>query len=151
MVKYLTNFELHENDSAYNLGKEIIQHMRNKCATMSERDNVCYCLSELKDDLILQRLTRLDLRHFPKKAKSIINGTYTNSYYYHKNAKIPLYERIKKQGEFHPIIGGRVMSYLPLREKTWNHDTLWDITKKLCFNTNTAYFTFDFTDDIERG
>ncbi|MBA7592709.1 hypothetical protein ES708_34902 [subsurface metagenome] len=34
-VKSMTGFELHENDTAYNLGKKILEYMVTKCNTMT--------------------------------------------------------------------------------------------------------------------
>jgi len=144
MVKYLTNFELHEDDNAFDFGKKTVQHISEKCKKMSERDKVCYNLSEDLSGMSSHRLTRLDIRHFPKKAKSMINKHYANSCDLRKNLKIPLFDRIIKQGEFHPIINGRTISKIPLSEKDCNINELWDLIKNICLNTKTSNFLFHF-------
>ena len=146
MVKQLTNFELHEDDSAHNFGKKVVLFMAEKCKMMSERDNVCYHLSEESSGVISQRLTRLDMRHFPEKARLIINKMYTNSCHLSENIDISLHERIKKQAVFHPIINGKTFTNLPLKEKMYSTNKLWDLIKNICFNTSTANFTFYFND-----
>jgi ribonucleoside-triphosphate reductase len=144
MVKDLTNFELHEDNSAYNYGKKVVQHMAEKCKTMSERDNVCYNLSEESSGVSSQRLARLDMRHFPEKAKLIINKKYTNSCHLRENIEIPLFERIRKQANFHPIINGKTISNLPLKENKSSVNELWDLIRNICLNTSTTNFTFYF-------
>jgi len=145
-VKSLTDFELHEDDHSYNLGKKILEYMATKCTLMSERDNVHYCLSEHPNNISSKRLARLDLKHFPKKAIPLNNGIYTKSSHLRYNAEIPLFERIKKEGEFHPIIKGKTISYLPLSGKKSDIEGLWELTKYICLNTNTSYFIYNFKD-----
>ncbi len=145
-VKSLTEFELHEDDHSYNLGKKILEYMATKCTLMSERDNVNYCLSEHPSNISSKRLARLDLKHFSKKAIPLNNGIYTKSSHLRYNAEIPLFERIKKEGEFHPIIKGKTISYLPLRGKKSDIKGLWELTQNICLNTNTSYFIYNFED-----
>jgi ribonucleoside-triphosphate reductase len=145
-VKSLTDFELHEDDHAYNLGRKILEYMATKCTIMSERDNVHYCLSEQPSNISSKRLARLDLKHFPKKAIPLNNGIYTKSSHLRYNAEIPLFERIKKEGDFHPMIKGKTISYLPLSENKSDIDRLWELTQYICLNTNTSYFIYNFED-----
>ncbi|MHA1273730.1 MAG: anaerobic ribonucleoside-triphosphate reductase [Promethearchaeota archaeon] len=149
-VKSLTGEELHESDSAYNLGKRILEYMVAKCNTMTERDGISYSLWEQPAESTANRLARLDLKHFPKKAIPQGSGSgvyYTNSSHLRYDADIPLYERIKKQGDFHPIISGGVITHIWLGEQKPDINALWELTKNICLKTNTAYFayTIDFT------
>ncbi|MFX1393003.1 MAG: anaerobic ribonucleoside-triphosphate reductase [Promethearchaeota archaeon] len=139
-VKCLTDFELHNNKVAYELGKKILNDMATKCTKMSERDGVNYYLSEQPNDISSKRLASLDLKHFPKKAIPLNRGVYTKSSNLRYNAEISLFERIKKEGEFHPLIKGKPISYLSFSGKKPNMDEIWELTKNICLNTNIAYF-----------
>jgi len=149
-VKSLTGFELHENDTAYNLGKKILNYMVAKCNTMTERDSKYYSLWEQPAESSSGRFARLDLKHFPKRAFVQSSGKsayYTNSDHFRYDAEIPLSVRIKKQGDLHPIVNGGVITHIWLGEQKPDIYGLWELTKNICLNTNTAYFAYspDFT------
>jgi ribonucleoside-triphosphate reductase len=149
-VKSLTNMELHEDENAYELGKEILNYMVAKCNTMSERDGYSYSLWEQPAESSSGRFAKLDLKHFPKEAIPQSSGEsayYTNSSHFRYDARMPLYERIRKQGDYHPIVGGGVISHIWLGEQKPDINGLWELTKNICLNTNTAYFAYttDFT------
>ena len=149
-VKSLTGHELHEDDSAYKLGKKILEYMVGKCNTMSEEGIYDYSLWEQPSESTANRLGKLDLKHFPKKAIPQSSGNsayYTNSSHFRYDADMPLYERIKKQGDYHPIVSGGVISHLWLGEQKPDVKALWELTKNICLNTNTAYFAYttDYT------
>ncbi len=144
-VKSLTSFELHESDESFNLGKKILNYMVAKCNSMTERDGKSFSLWEQPAESSSNRLARLDLKHFPNKA--IVQSTgksayYTNSSHLRYDADISLSERIKKQGEYHPIVSGGVISHIWLGEQKPDIQGLWELTKNICLNTNTAYFAF---------
>ncbi|MFX1339632.1 MAG: anaerobic ribonucleoside-triphosphate reductase [Promethearchaeota archaeon] len=149
-VKSLTGYELHEDDTAYELGKKILSYMVAKCNTMTERDKKYYSLWEQPSESTANRLAKLDLKHFPQKAIVQSSGNsayYTNSDHFRYDADITLSERIKKQGEFHPIVNGGVITHIWLGEQKPDIKGLWELTKNICLNTNTAYFAYspDFT------
>ena len=149
-VKSLTGYELHESDTSYNLGKKILNYIVAKCNTMTERDKKYYSLWEQPAESTSNRLARLDLKHFPKKAIVQSSGKsayYTNSDHFRYDAEIPLSDRIKKQGDLHPIVNGGVITHIWLGEQKPDIKGLWELTKNICLNTNTAYFAYtpDFT------
>ncbi|MFW9781348.1 MAG: anaerobic ribonucleoside-triphosphate reductase [Candidatus Heimdallarchaeota archaeon] len=149
-IKSLTNEELHESENAYNLGKKILNYMVAKSNTMTERDGYSYSLWEQPSEHTARRLAILDLKHFPKKAIVQSSGNsayYTNSSHIRYDADIPLSKRIKLQGDYHPIVNGGVITHIWLGEQKPNAQGLWELTKNICLNTNTAYFayTIDFT------
>ncbi len=144
-IKSMTGFELHEHDAAYNLGKEILEFMVAKCNTMTERDGVSYSLWQQPAESTSNRLARLDLKHFPKKAIPQSNGVsayYTNSDHIRYDADIPLSKRIQLQADYHPIVNGGVITHIWLGEQKPDIHALWELTKNICLNTNTAYFAY---------
>ncbi|MFX1353008.1 MAG: anaerobic ribonucleoside-triphosphate reductase, partial [Promethearchaeota archaeon] len=149
-VKSLINEELHESENAYNLGKKILNYMVAKCNTMTDRDGYSYSLWEQPSEHTARRLAILDLKHFPKKAIVQSSGNsayYTNSSHIRYDINIPLSKRIQLQGDFHPIVNGGVITHIWLGEQKPDVQGLWELTKRICLNTNTAYFayTIDFT------
>ncbi len=149
-VKSLTGEELHESDNAYNLGKKILIYMVAKCNSMSERDGYSYSLWQQPAESSSNRLARLDLKHFPKKAIPQSSGNsayYTNSDHIRYDVDIPLSRRIQLQADYHPIVNGGVITHIFLGEQSPDIYGLWELTKNICLNTNTAYFTYtiDFT------
>ncbi|MHA1302032.1 MAG: anaerobic ribonucleoside-triphosphate reductase, partial [Candidatus Helarchaeota archaeon] len=149
-IKSLTGYELHECDNAYNLGKKILSYMVAKCNNMTERDGLTYSIWEQPAESSSSRFAKLDLKHFPKKAIPQSTGKYvyyTNSDHFRYDADIPLSYRIIKQGDFHPIVNGGVITHIWLGEQKPDIHGLWEFTKNICLNTNTAYFayTIDFT------
>ncbi|TKJ24483.1 MAG: anaerobic ribonucleoside-triphosphate reductase [Promethearchaeota archaeon Loki_b31] len=144
-VKSITGFELHENDTTYNLGKRILEYMVAKCNSMTERDGISYSLWEQPSESSSGRFAKLDLKHFPKKAIPQSSGNsayYTNSGHFRYDADIPLSERIRKQGDYHPIVNGGVITHIWLGEQKPDIQALWELTKNICLNTNTAYFAY---------
>ena len=149
-VKSLIGYELHEKDTAYNFGKKILEYMVAKCNSMTARDNKSYSLWQQPAESTAGRLALLDLKHFPKKAipQSKENSAYyTNSDHIRYDANIPLSHRIQLQGNYHPIVNGGVITHIWLGEQKPDIQGLWELTKNICLNTNTAYFayTIDFT------
>ncbi len=144
-IQSLTGQELHESDDAYNMGKRILNYMVAKCNSMTDRDGKSYSLWEQPGESSSNRLAKLDLKHFPKKAIVQSSGSsayYTNSSHFRYDANIPLSERIKKQGDLHPIVSGGVITHIWLGEQKPDIQGLWDLTKSICLNTNTAYFAY---------
>jgi ribonucleoside-triphosphate reductase len=149
-VKSLTGEELHESESANNLGKKILEFMVAKCNTMTERDEYYYSLWEQPAESTANRLAKLDLKHYPRKAipQSAGNSAYyTNSSHIRYDADIPLSKRIRLQGDYHPIVSGGVITHIWLGEQKPDLQGLWELTRNICLNTNTAYFAYtpDFT------
>lgn len=154
MVQYHTGQELHESDNAYNFGKKVLQFLSDRTEEFKYHpDNIRkikFSLWEQPSESSSERFAKLDLRHY--KNKVIYRGTkdspyYTNSGHLNYDADIPLFERILKQAEFHPIIKGGVITHLWMGEQKPDPEGIWQMTKKIAFNTNTAYFayTFDFS------
>ena len=149
-VKSLIGFELHENTIAYDFGRRILEYMVAKCNFMTERDGISYSLWQQPSESSSNRFARLDLKHFPKKAipqSKGISAYYTNSDHIRYDADIPLSKRIKLQADYHPIVEGGVITHIWLGEQIPDVLGLWELTKNICLNTNTAYFAYtpDFT------
>lgn len=149
-VKSLLGYELHDNDTAYNFGKKVLEYMVAKCNSMTERDEISYSLWQQPGESSSNRFAKLDLKHFPKKAIPQSSGDsayYTNSDHIRYDANLPLSKRIQLQADYHPIVEGGVITHIWLGEQNPDINGLWELTKYICLNTNTAYFAYttDFT------
>ncbi len=149
-VKSLTGAELHESDSSYNFGKKILGYMVAKCNAMTKKDGYSFFLWEQPVESSSGRFAKLDLKHFPKQAIPQSSGNsayYTNSAHIRYDADIPLPKRIHLQADYHPIVSGGVITHIFLGEQKPDIYGLWELTKNICLNTNTAYFAYttDFT------
>ena len=149
-VKSLIGFELHENTTAYEFGRRILEYMVAKCNSMSEIYGISFSLWQQPAESSSGRFARLDLKHFPKKAipqSKGVSAYYTNSDHIRYDADIPLSKRIKLQADYHPIVEGGVITHIWLGEQIPDVLGLWELTKNICLNTNTAYFAYtpDFT------
>ncbi|MFW9941916.1 MAG: anaerobic ribonucleoside-triphosphate reductase [Candidatus Thorarchaeota archaeon] len=128
-VKFLTDFELHEDTDAFNLGKKILSKMNQLCLEFSRKNNKLYVLSENVSKKTPFRFANLDLKHFPKIAiPQASEGTfyYTNSTHFKKNAEIDLLERVKKQEEYQFFIQNGAIEYISLNDIKRNNLTLVD-------------------------
>ena len=155
-----TGYELHENPGAYKLGVEILRHLSKKCEEFTdeslvnstkENPGVKFSLWEQPAESTAERFAKLDLIHYPKQAiplgdRETRSVYYTNSDHLNYAANIPLFDRIDKQAEFHPIVQGGVITHIWMGEAYPDPEGLWKFTKSIA-HTPTAYFAFtkDFT------
>ncbi|MGV9103848.1 MAG: anaerobic ribonucleoside-triphosphate reductase, partial [Candidatus Thorarchaeota archaeon] len=71
---------------------------------------------------------------------------YTNSTTLYVGADIPLSQRIKKEGMFHPYMDGGALTHVYLGEANPDPDALWVLTRKIAEETLNSYWSF--TKDI---
>ena len=144
-VHSLTGSGLYDCNDSYSFGKKILEFMVKKCNNITERDGRSYCLWQQSSKSTSNRLAMLDLKHFPKKTitQSIDSSNYyTNSNHLHYGNDIPLSKYIKMQGDFHPIIKGGVKTHIWFKEQKINIETLYELTKDICLNSNTICFAY---------
>ncbi|MFX0025443.1 MAG: anaerobic ribonucleoside-triphosphate reductase [Candidatus Hermodarchaeota archaeon] len=121
-IQFLTNYELHENDDAFSLGKKILLELNKFCIEKSNQFNRKYSLIENTSNKLMFRFARLDYKHFPMKNhpkikmryKSGENLYYSNSTHFNRNSNLSLKEKIAKQGIFQYIIQNGVIEQISL-------------------------------------
>jgi anaerobic ribonucleoside-triphosphate reductase len=152
-VKALCGKELHEQEG-YELGKKILEYLDYICLKASSRNGIKFSLWEQPAESTANSFAKKDLQYMKEYAEKYVLGTdrknayYTNSSHIRYDVKnIKLWDIIQKQGDLHPIVKGGVITHIWLGDKTPDPDALWELTKNICKNTNTAYFsyTFDFS------
>ena len=100
VVKIISNEELHESDSAFNLGKSILRKISNQCKERTKDEGKNYSLIDSSSNRAIKRFIRLDLKHFPELALH----NYQQSTHFSPNANLNLEKRIELQGILHELI-----------------------------------------------
>ena len=152
-VKALCGKELHESDG-YELGLKILTYLDYLCVKASSRNGIKFSLWEQPAESTAHTFAKKDLQYMPEYAERYVlgadrtNAYYTNSAHLRYDAhNLRLWDVIQKQGDLHPIVKGGVITHIWLGDRAPDPDALWELTKAICTNTNTAYFsyTFDFS------
>lgn len=144
-VKSLSNYELHENNHAFDLGIKIISEMKRICIDMAERDYRNYILKESSSEKARFRFAKLDLKHFPETAIPQTSGRgvfYANSTHFRDDIDIDMLERITKQGKFHSIIQHGVLESISLNEIEDGFQGLKNLLNNICFKSDIAGIRF---------
>jgi ribonucleoside-triphosphate reductase len=118
-IKILTDHELHEHSSAFNLGKKILSEMKKACLELSKTSGISHILSENISKKTAFRFAKLDLKHFPKVAIPQTDGEvhyYTNSAHFREGAEINVIEKVKKQEQYQQFIQNGAIEYISLNE-----------------------------------
>jgi len=151
MVKALTGTELHESKDTWRLGLKIINYMAKKIESMSSSTGERWGMVQTPAESSAHRLAKLDLKKFSTKA--IVQGNinskavyYTNSNHVNYSARISMFDRLKIDSSFHPIVKGGVISHIFLEENTPDPESLMQLSKKICSQTLTSYYSY--TKDI---
>ncbi len=150
-TKVHTGAGLHEAKDAYDFGMDLIKYMRDWADSMIDLTGWRWTLTQTPAESTAGRFARLDRKEFGNRA--IVNGDpekgavyYTNSSHAQVNADIPLFERARMDGEFHPVCNGGHIAHLFLGEGTPDPEGLMSLTEKICRNTNVGLF--DYTRDL---
>ena len=150
MVHILTDHHLHEREGA-RFGIKVLKYVRQRADEFHEETGLNFGVTRTPAESAAGRLARKDWRSYPGIRK-YLKGTgptdvyYTNSTTLDVAAAIPLSERIKKEGMFHPYLDGGALTHIYLGEANPNPDALWSLTKKIATQTLNAYWAF--TKDI---
>jgi ribonucleoside-triphosphate reductase len=147
MVKSLTGEEIHESDSSWKLGLKIVQYLAKKVEEEKARTGQRWGTVQTPAESSAYKLASLDVKHFGDRA--VVQGNvkdddvyYTNSSHVRYSANIPLFERLKIDGSFHPLVQGGAISHIWLKEGTPDPHALLKMTRKICSNTLTSYFAY---------
>jgi len=133
-IKVITDYELHEHSSAFNLGKKILSEMKKVCLELSKTNCFSYVLSENTSKNTPFRFAKLDLKHFPKVAIPQSEGEvhyYTNSAHFREEAEINVIEKVKKQEEYQQFIQNGAIEYISLNELKKCDLNLEDFIKRI--------------------
>ncbi len=147
MVKLLTNEEIHESDSSWKFALKMIKHVGDKVDSLQAETGDRWGMVQTPAESSAFRLAQLDLKHFGNRA--FMQGDtkegdvyYTNSSHIKYAAKLPLFDRLKMDSSFHPLIKGGNISHIWLGESDPDPHALLKMTKRICSSTLTSYFAY---------
>jgi anaerobic ribonucleoside-triphosphate reductase len=140
-VKFLTDYELHEHSEAFNFGKKILLKIQKYCSDFSNKYLKNYTLIENASKKAIKRFVNLDKKHFPKYIEQFSNinkNYYTNSAHFRENAKVDIFQKILKQGEYHQIIQNQIFEKVSLTEFNNLNIDFNTFIKRICVESNIA-------------
>ncbi|HIP25036.1 MAG TPA: anaerobic ribonucleoside-triphosphate reductase [Archaeoglobus profundus] len=147
MLKAHVDEELHESKYAWRFGLEVIKRMLDIAVEWTEETGVRWVITQTPAESASHRLALLDLKEF--NGKAIVQGDrktgavyYTNSSHVRVSADIPLFERLKIEGSFHPLCNGGMMAHVWIGESYPNPELLWELTKKIANKTLVGYWAY---------
>ncbi len=145
-VKFFTNYELHENLDSFLYGIKIVKKMEKICFELSKKNKMNHILSENISEKAINRFSKLDFKHYKNQIELVFekkNYLYSNSFHFRNNIKIDLFEKIKKQGDFHQLIPTGAVEHISLHDLRRYDLNLNDFVKKVCKNSNLACLKFN--------
>jgi anaerobic ribonucleoside-triphosphate reductase len=147
MVKALTGEEIHESGSAWKLGLKIVKYLSDRIDEYKKTTGERWGTVQTPAESAAYRMAMLDLKHY--KDKVVVQGNlkdediyYTNSSHVNYGANIPLFQRLKIDSSFHPLVQGGAISHIWLGEADPDPEALFKLTKRICDQTLTSYYAY---------
>ena len=142
-IRYLTNYDLHENLKTIEFGKKILTEINQLCSELSEEYDKIFLLSENLSEKALNRFTQLDLKQFPKEVRFVSNNkNYTNSVHFREDADIDLLDRVKIQEDFHKLIHKGAITYISLKDLKRSELKIKDFLTKIAKESRISNLKF---------
>jgi anaerobic ribonucleoside-triphosphate reductase len=149
MAEIITGQHLHEPEGT-RFGIKVLKHLKAKAAEFKEETGFHFGVTRTPAESAAGRLAVKDAKAYPGIRKYLkgdgSNVYYTNSTTLYVGANLPLSQRIKKEGMFHPYMDGGALTHVYLGEANPDPDALWELTKKIATETLNSYWSF--TKDI---
>ncbi len=144
MLEAFMGLELHYRE-AWKFGLKVVKFMLDTALEWSKETGLRWVITQTPAESTAHRFARLDRKYFGKKA--IVRGEgnsiyYTNSSHCRVSAEIPLFERLKIEGAFHPLCNGGMMAHVWIGESSPNPELLWELTKKIATKTLVGYWAY---------
>ena len=147
MLKAHIGQELHESREAWKFGLEVIKRMMDITNEWCIETGQRWVITQTPAESCAHRLALLDLKEF--NGKAVVQGNvetcavyYTNSSHVRVSADVPLFERLKIEGSFHPLCNGGMMAHVWIGESSPNPELLWELTKKIAKKTLIGYWAY---------
>ncbi|MEA3229342.1 MAG: anaerobic ribonucleoside-triphosphate reductase, partial [archaeon] len=149
LVHYMTGEEMHESNNALKFGLKVISFMKTKADEIGKKYGVHMPLEQTPAESAAYRLAKLDMEHYPKETKSVVQGQpgtpyiyYTNSTYFNIGAPMSPVDRVVKEGMFHPLIDAGAMSHVWLGESQPDPRSISNFVIKTFKNTQNTQIAF---------
>jgi ribonucleoside-triphosphate reductase len=145
MVSVMVGHQLHEKEGT-RFGVKVLKHLKAKAAEFQEETGLHFGVTRTPAESAAGRLAVKDYKAYPGMRKYLKgqapNVYYTNSTTLDVNANLPLTQRIKKEGMFHPFMDGGALTHIYLGEANPDPEALWELTKKIATQTLNSYWSF---------
>ncbi|TXT57540.1 MAG: Anaerobic ribonucleoside-triphosphate reductase [Candidatus Thorarchaeota archaeon] len=145
MAHIATGYHLHEREGT-RFGIKVLKYLKERASEFEEETGLSFGVTRTPAESAAGRLAKKDYRSYPGIRKylkgDVENPYYSNSTTLYVGAQIPLTERIKKEGMFHPYMDGGALTHIFLGEANPDPDALWALTKKIAKGTLNSYFSF---------
>ena len=145
LVQAMTGKQLHEDKDALRFGLKVMNYMKDKTLRMEKQTGKRWSLVQTPAESTANRFAKLDNKFSNTMAKGdrgTKNVYYTNSSHVYVGANIPLWDRIKIESSFHPLLMGGAITHIFMGEKSPNPEALVDFIKKISTKTLCSYFSF---------
>jgi anaerobic ribonucleoside-triphosphate reductase len=149
LVQYHMGKEMHEDETALRFGLKIIAYLYLRIRALSKIYGMRLVMEQTPAESAAYRLARLDLEHFPNKARSVVKGDistnsmyYTNSTYLNVGKSIDPIERVKTEGKFHDVIEAGALTHVWLGESQPPKESIANFVIKTFQNTRNAQIAF---------
>ena len=142
-VYNLTGKELHESESAYLKGLEIMAWMNKYCNALSKQYNMNMKLEESPAESTSGRFAKLDKKHYVNAyTKGEGDGVYyTNSIHFPVDAHIDYIDELKYQSKFHTLVEAGSMVHIWIGDKTPSPDAISKLIENAWYNTKCTEMT----------
>ncbi|MHA2153079.1 MAG: anaerobic ribonucleoside-triphosphate reductase [Candidatus Thorarchaeota archaeon] len=145
MSMVMTDSQLHESEGT-RFGIKVLKHLKKKAAEFQDETGLHFGVTRTPAESAAGRLAVKDYKAYPGMRKYLKGDAphiyYTNSTTLDVNANLPLTQRIKKEGMFHPFMDGGALTHIYLGEANPDPDALWELTKKIATSTLNSYWSF---------
>jgi len=145
MAHIMTGHHLHEREGT-RFGIKVLKHLKKRADEFQEETGLHFGVTRTPAESAAGRLARKDYHSYPGIRKYLKGDMpsvyYTNSTTLDVAADLPLSDRIKKEGMFHPFMDGGALTHVYLGEANPDPDALWALTKKIARDTLSSYWAF---------
>lgn len=145
-VKVLSGQELHEDSSAFELGKKIIRKIHQTCVDLSQKYNKKFILHETNSKRARFRFAKLDLKHFPNKAKPNVEADiafYSQSAHFRDFIQYDPVELIEKQAQLQELIKSNACERISMASLKQSSMTTKQFIHDVCNRSNIGVIKFD--------
>ncbi|NWF96944.1 MAG: anaerobic ribonucleoside-triphosphate reductase [Candidatus Thorarchaeota archaeon] len=145
MAAIVTGQGLHEREGS-RFGIKVLKHLKQRADEFRAETGLHFAVTRTPAESAAGRLASKDYKMYPGIRK-YLRGSHPHVYYTNSTAldvaaDLPLSERVRKEGMFHPYMDGGALTHIFLGEASPDPDALWALTKKIARETLNAYFSF---------
>lgn len=158
MMQHMTGYELHEHREAQKLALKVLIEMDRIKDEYIEETGLKFAIARTPAESCAQRFAVADLIHYPEYAKKYVKGDlekalslyrettdlpiyYTNGSHVNVSARIPLYERMKIEEKFFPILKGGNIFHIWLGEANPDPEAILKLNKKIAMESWIGYWS----------